>query len=243
MRRPTGSMLMSLSLTGGCFSEHQDIDDKHSRAETGTDSGTETDETGSPTAGDADGDGVTAEAGDCNDADHTIHPGASEILDDGIDQDCDGVDAVTCNGDYLYADAAACGVITGDLLISTDAMTLDGLGGLTHIGGNLTVIGNAATSFSLDGLTHVGGNLSIHDNPSLVSFSLAGLTGVGLELRVTFNDSLSSFSLASLADIGDSLVFWYNASLCQSQVDALVQVLQALGLDGTSLYVEHNADC
>ena len=147
---------------GGCFSEHQDIDDKHSRAETGTDSGTETDETGSPTAGDADGDGVTAEDGDCNDADHTIHPGASEILDDGIDQDCDGVDAVTCNGDYLYADAAACGVITGDLLISTDAMTLDGLGGLTHIGGNLTVIGNAATSFSLDGLTHVGGNLSIH---------------------------------------------------------------------------------
>jgi bacillopeptidase F len=40
---------------------------------------------------DADGDGFAADL-DCNDADASVYPGASEIAHDGIDQDCNGFD-------------------------------------------------------------------------------------------------------------------------------------------------------
>ncbi len=53
---------------------------------------------------DADGDGYISdecEGGtDCDDSDPDIHPGADEICEDGIDQDCDGVDpACVCDTD------------------------------------------------------------------------------------------------------------------------------------------------
>lgn len=50
-----------------------------------------------PTCTDRDGDGYFAEGGtcgpaDCNDTSASIHPGACDILNDGIDQDCSGAD-------------------------------------------------------------------------------------------------------------------------------------------------------
>ena len=41
--------------------------------------------------------GNVAVTGDCNDANNSIYPGATEIDDDGIDQNCDGIDSVTCS--------------------------------------------------------------------------------------------------------------------------------------------------
>jgi hypothetical protein len=45
---------------------------------------------------DCDGDGFVRAGGDCNDENSTIHPGAYDEPDDGVDQDCNGVDTLEC---------------------------------------------------------------------------------------------------------------------------------------------------
>ena len=59
------------------------------------------DDFGSPTTtlsddGDCNDPGETAVGGDCDDASASVYPGAPDTPDDGVDQDCDGIDPVTC---------------------------------------------------------------------------------------------------------------------------------------------------
>ncbi|MCP4600358.1 MAG: SUMF1/EgtB/PvdO family nonheme iron enzyme [Proteobacteria bacterium] len=58
---------------------------------------------------DNDGDGYTENDGDCDDADSSKYPGATEICGDGIDQDCDGSDQI-----------CPCVSVAGDFKLSYD---------------------------------------------------------------------------------------------------------------------------
>lgn len=81
-------------LFAGCSGPDKDTDapvpgdsspDTASTGDTAPDTGT---------SDDVDGDGFALAAGDCDDADPTVHPGADETSGDGVDQDCDGSDFV-----------------------------------------------------------------------------------------------------------------------------------------------------
>ncbi len=69
--------------------------------------------------------GSVDNADDCDDGDDTAFLGADEIADDGIDQDCDGVDAVTC---IIDLDKDGFGNDAGDEVVALDGScdTADG---------------------------------------------------------------------------------------------------------------------
>ncbi|MFC1889701.1 MopE-related protein, partial [Thermodesulfobacteriota bacterium] len=70
-------------------------------------------------------DGESTSADDCDDGDASINPGAAEIEDDGIDQDCDGADTITC---IVDADMDGYGTDAGTTVLADDGScdTVDG---------------------------------------------------------------------------------------------------------------------
>ncbi|MEQ9700665.1 MAG: putative metal-binding motif-containing protein [Sandaracinaceae bacterium] len=65
---------------------------------------------------DADGDG-DPDATDCAPGDPTIFTGAPEVADDGVDQDCNGADTITC---FVDADMDGFGTVAGTTTLAAD---------------------------------------------------------------------------------------------------------------------------
>ena len=96
-------MVTLLLLTSCILITDPAIDEKVGVADADTDADSDTDtdaDTDTASSVDADGDGFSVSQGDCNDADSSIHPGASE--------DCATPDDDNCNGDANDANAVGC---------------------------------------------------------------------------------------------------------------------------------------
>ena len=70
--------------------------------------------------GDCDDVGEATQIGDCDDSEASIHPGAPDTPDDGIDQDCDGAQAITC-----FVDVDGDGYGGSDTLVAADGDCAD----------------------------------------------------------------------------------------------------------------------
>src|SRR5262249_2681055 len=79
---------------------------------------------------DRDGFSSVLGGGDCNDLDATVHPGAFDWPDDGIDQDCNGHEAtLTPPPQKVWASVPASGPATPNVvLITIDALRPDHVG-------------------------------------------------------------------------------------------------------------------
>jgi hypothetical protein len=88
-------------------------DDTAPEVDTDTDSDADTDSDVDTGLADADGDGWTVTEGDCDDASTSVHPQATEVVADGVDQDCD-------DGDTCYQDADEDGFGASGTVTSAD---------------------------------------------------------------------------------------------------------------------------
>ena len=159
------------------------------------------------TTADADGDGYPA-PDDCDDADGTTHPGAEDVPDDGLDQDCDGMDACVVDNwypTYIY--------IHDDEELSTFANFCDEYDGVL---GNFSVENVTAVDLTtffclceIDPGDYVNGGVAINDNPNLTSLAgLEHITSLEGSWLIQSNPMLSDISaLSRVTTVGDLQIF------------------------------------
>lgn len=122
---------------------------------------------------DADGDGFTADEGDCNDGDASIHPGAIEVIDS-VDQDCDG--SVT----RLDAHAGSC--FPGEAEFDFAGIAVSMAGDTDGDGFDDVLV--TARSADLSGITYLiyGGNAGLPADLASSDAVLSGEPGDGAHI-------------------------------------------------------------
>ena len=197
--------------------DNTDTADTQDTEDTSTPDTADTEETGdtqdtSVPVQDADGDGWTRDAGDCDDNDPSVYPGAEEIIGDGIDQDCDGFDS---QNDFKPMSQVGTGELIITELMKNPSAVDDELGEWIEI------FNNSNDDVNLDGLTvkdadddefKIGGEVIVLSREHVV-LGLNGdiATNGGVEVDYIYSDF-------TLSNGGDEVFLFYNNLLIDQVV-------------------------
>ena len=170
--------------------------------------------------------------GDCDDGDASTYPGAEEVPDDGVDQDCDGED-----GQDAFA-----GVYMGNLTLESHAAMAEFCAEHSVIWGSLSVHGFGVTALTeLSCLEEVHGGLTIYDTALLV-IELPALETVDGSLYLSDNTDLADItSLHGVLNVADNLTITDNAMLTDADAQALVDAIGSENIGG-DVTIEGNGE-
>jgi len=159
--------------------------------------------------------GHVANDEDCNDDDPSINPEGDDLPRDGIDGDCDGLDADSLSerahvGDATLLDDAAVAAfcddydaVVGDLQIAGAALSGElAVDCLVEVTGDLLISTDSVDTLSLPSLWWVGGELRMAGNPSLADLDVSSLRFVDGPLVLIDNDVLDAPVFAALEETG-----------------------------------------